>query len=131
MSIAPIDPNSSAWYVPADTPTTAPADPSALLDLSPQAIEEAEKSGKSLADLAAEQGIPSTPDPAPAGRPLRNLSNVAQSTGTDVEGLLQQLRSGNGGSDDIVSILTKSNSANYGTSLSDLINGGLSVDTYA
>jgi hypothetical protein len=62
----------------------------------------------------------------------QNLSDVATSTGTDVGALLEQLQSGDGGSaDDIVALLTKSNSANYGTSLSDLISGGLSVDTYA
>lgn len=62
----------------------------------------------------------------------QNVSDVAASTGTDISSLLEKLQSGDTSSaDDIVSLLTKSNSANYGTSLSDLINGGLSVDTYA
>lgn len=158
---------------------------SELLGLTPQEIQDAEKSGKSLADLAAEKGVSkddlvsavskdlqaSKPADAPdlstdqltqmatdivdGKRPHRpgggndadadsdgstssddrsaaNVTDVATSTGTDIESLLEKLRSGDSSSsDDIVALLTKSNSANYGTSLSDLINGGLSVDTYA
>jgi uncharacterized protein YidB (DUF937 family) len=62
----------------------------------------------------------------------QNVSDVAASTGTDISTLLEKLQSGDTSSaDDIIALLTKSSSANYGTSLSDLISGGLSVDTYA
>jgi hypothetical protein len=189
MSITSISSATSAYPVTGTERRQPPKPPSMdntadLLGLSASEIQEAQKQGKTLADLAKEKGVStddltaavtkdlqadkpegapelsvdqlnqmatdivngkgphghghhgpppvSSDDSDPDSTVAQNVSDVAASTGTDITALLAKLQSGDtDNADDIVSLLTKSNSANYGTSLSDLVSGGLSVDTYA